>query len=496
MSLEPLRARIDEIDASLLRLFQERMDVSAQIAAQKRRDGLPVYDAARERAKAKAFHDAARPPYGPYAQELYASLCALSRRYQRCLATPLRAGLLGRTLQHSFSPLIHSFFGDYSYDLFEVEPQQLESFVLSGPFDALNVTIPYKKAVLPYCGKLTARAQKAGNVNTLVRLKDGTLLGDNTDGVGFEAMVNSLPCQPAGKKVLVLGNGGASATVCSVLRAMGASEIAVIPHHGGERPENHRDAQWIVNATPCGMYPASDDAPISLDGFPAVEAVLDLVYNPARTRLLLQAQARSIVHANGLTMLVMQAYAAAERFLGRDLPIRLAEEALRAVRRSQENIVLVGMPGCGKTTVGRLLAQKTGRAFFDADELLCERLGMDLPQYLRTHPEAAFRDAEAGVLAAVGKRSGIVLATGGGCVLRAQNIASLKQNGRVIFLERALEKLPTQGRPLSQAGDLGRMYRRRLPLYLAFADARAANDGTLQEAVDNVLEAYDEVVDY
>ncbi|HIT69862.1 MAG TPA: chorismate mutase, partial [Candidatus Aphodomonas merdavium] len=154
MSLEPLRARIDEIDASLLRLFQERMDVSAQIAAQKRRDGLPVYDAARERAKAKAFHDAARPPYGPYAQELYASLCALSRRYQRCLATPLRAGLLGRTLQHSFSPLIHSFFGDYSYDLFEVEPQQLESFVLSGPFDALNVTIPYKKAVLPYCGKL------------------------------------------------------------------------------------------------------------------------------------------------------------------------------------------------------------------------------------------------------------------------------------------------------------------------------------------------------
>lgn len=408
----------------------------------------------------------------------------------------MRAGLLGRRLNYSFSPRIHACFGDYGYDLFELEPEALDAFMKSGAFDALNVTIPYKKAVIPYCAELSEAARGIGSVNTLVRRPDGTLFGDNTDAAGFSAMLESLGVSPAGKKALVLGSGGASLTVQHVLRRAGASEVVVISRSGADNYETlgrHADARILVNATPVGTYPNCDAAPLSLEPFPRLEAVLDLIYNPARTRLIQDAMARGIPCVSGLKMLVEQARAASERFTGSAIDAARTEEVLARLRRETQNIVLVGMPGSGKTTIGRLLAQKTGRSLVDTDERIVEMTGMDIPAYFRDHGEGAFRAAESEVIAEAGKQSGLVIATGGGCVTRPENRARLNRNGVVFFLKRSLNLLPKAGRPLSQANSLEDMYEVRLPLYRAFADAEIENEGAPEDTAARILEAYDEI---
>lgn len=402
----------------------------------------------------------------------------------------MRAGLLGRKLGHSFSPLIHSFFGNYSYDLFEVEPEDLAAFMTGDRFDALNVTIPYKKAVIPYCAELSDAARAIGSVNTIVRRTDGTLWGDNTDAAGFSAMLRRLKLTPAGKKALVLGSGGASLTVQHVLKEAGA-DVIVISRSGKNNYDNlhlHADAKIIVNTTPVGMYPACGVSPVSMDHFPELEAALDVVYNPARTRFLLDAMERNVACIGGLVMLVEQARAAAERFTGDTIPVQKAEAVLRTLEAQTQNIILIGMPGCGKSTVGRLLAQKTGRRFADADTAIEEKIGMDIPSYFAAHSEAEFRHVETEVLQELGKQSGLIIATGGGCVTRPENRDLLRQNGRLIFLERDLHLLPTAGRPLSQANALEDMYATRLPLYESFADAKIANTGAPEEAAAQILE--------
>lgn len=402
----------------------------------------------------------------------------------------MRAGLLGRKLGHSFSPLIHSFFGNYSYDLFEVEPEDLAAFMTGDRFDALNVTIPYKKAVIPYCAELSDAARAIGSVNTIVRRADGTLWGDNTDAAGFSAMLRRLKLTPAGKKALVLGSGGASLTVQHVLKEAGA-DVIVISRSGENNYDNlhlHADAKIIVNTTPVGMYPACGVSPVSMDHFPELEAALDVVYNPARTRFLLDAMERNVACIGGLVMLVEQARAAAERFTGDAIPAQKAEAVLRTLEAQTQNIILIGMPGCGKSTIGRLLAQKTSRRFADADAAIEEKIGMDIPSYFAAHSEAEFRHVETEVLQELGKQSGLIIATGGGCVTRPENRDLLRQNGRLIFLERDLHLLPTAGRPLSQANALEDMYATRLPLYESFADAKIANTGAPEEAAAQILE--------
>ena len=400
----------------------------------------------------------------------------------------LRCGLLGRTLGHSYSPAIHAMLGDYQYDLIELEPEALEAFVKTGPWDGLNVTIPYKKAVVPFCDSLSPLAEALGSVNTLVK-RDGKIYGDNTDAYGFEAMVRHLGVDCRGKKALVLGSGGASVTAQAVLEQLGAA-VTVISRSGPDNYENlhrHGDAAILVNATPVGMYPKAGQSPVDLDRLPQLEAVLDIVYNPTRTRLILDAQARGIPCESGLLMLVAQAVRASEIFTGQAIPAETLSRVVAAVARDMENVTLIGMPGAGKTTVGRILAQKLGREFVDCDEVLVQRAGMPIPDYFAQFGEDAFRQLETALLRELGQKSRLVLATGGGCVTRPENRDPLRQNGTVVWLKRPLRDLPIAGRPVSQALGVEEIYRRRQPLYEQFSDF-AVDNTTPEAAAEAILQ--------
>ena len=401
----------------------------------------------------------------------------------------MQCGLLGRKLSHSYSPAIHAMLAEYTYDLYEKEPEELALFLTKGSFHGMNVTIPYKKAVLPYCDVLTPLAQELGSVNTLVRLADGRLLGDNTDAWGFERMLHRVVSDCAGKKALVLGSGGASVTVQAVLRRAGA-EVVVISRsgeHNYSNLERHADAQILVNTTPVGMYPHVGESPVDLERLPRLEAVLDLVYNPVRTALIMEAEKRKIPCESGLYMLVAQAVRASEIWTGSVISGQTLERVWRTVGASMENIILVGMPGSGKTTIGASLAQALGREFVDADEAFARTHGPS-GQYILDHGEAAFRKEETKTLAAACCRSGLVFATGGGAVTRRENYAHLHQNGTIVWIQRDLDKLPINDRPLSQKHGVGAIYRVRKPLYKRFADVVVDNNGSIDETVAQILQ--------
>ena len=401
-------------------------------------------------------------------------------------------GLLGQKLGHSYSPAIHKALGGYDYRLFEVKPDDLAGFLQREDFRGLNVTIPYKQAVMQYCAELTPVARSIGSVNTILRREDGSLLGHNTDASGFSAMINQSGTEIRGAKVLVLGSGGSSLSVRHVLRELGAGEIVTISRSGEEHYGNlhrHADAQVLINTTPVGMYPQTDARPVDLAALPNLQAVLDIIYNPARTRLLMQASERGVPHMGGLVMLVGQARTACELFLGEEIPAAREREVTADLRRQTENIVLVGMPGCGKTTIARQLAHQMGRPLVDCDLAIEAAAGMSIPEIFRLEGEDGFRQREAKILNEYGKRSGLVISTGGGCVARRENYFSLRQNGVVIFLEREISKLARKGRPLSQSGDLARMHAERLPLYRQFADLTVQNNASPDAVAKNILEA-------
>lgn len=400
----------------------------------------------------------------------------------------MQCGLLGRKLGHSYSPQIHKMLGDYDYRLFEIGPEDLPLFLEKRNFSGLNVTIPYKKDVIPHCDALSDRARTLGSVNTLV-CREGELIGHNTDYFGFLSMIQKCGVSVDEKKALVLGSGGASATAVAVLQELGAN-VTVISRTGPDNYDNlykHADAAVIVNATPVGMYPNNNHSPVELSIFPKLECVLDLIYNPANTKLLQDAQARGIPCQNGLLMLVAQAKESAEWFTGRQIPDTVIDEIYQAVRLSMENIILIGMPGCGKTTVGKLLAEKLNRPLMDADAELVERAGISIPEIFATKGESAFRSLETQVLADIGKVSGTVIATGGGCVTKAENYSHLHQNGRIVWIKRNLDTLATDGRPLSLANKPSNMYAVRKPLYEAFCDCAVCNDGDPQDTVMQIL---------
>ena len=402
----------------------------------------------------------------------------------------MRCGLLGKKLGHSYSPQIHSHLGDYSYDLFEKTPDELEDFLRHGDFTGLNVTIPYKKDVIPFCDELSDRAQKIGAVNTIVRRPDGTLIGHNTDYFGFQSMVARSGLKVVGKKVLVLGSGGASATAVAVLRELGA-DVVVISRKGENNYGNlnkHTDASVIVNATPVGMYPNTGVSPVELDLFPALEGVLDIVYNPSRPQLLLDAERKGLITENGLWMLVAQAKESAEWFTDRQINDDRIGKIHEILRKQMENIVLVGMPGCGKSTVGGMLAALLHKKFLDIDAEIVKQAGMSIPEIFQKSGEDGFREWETQVLTQIGKESGLVIATGGGAVTRSENYPLVHQNGRIVWLKRSIHSLPTDGRPLSQKNRLEEMYAVRKPMYEAFSDCAVVNDGDLNETVKQILE--------
>ena len=403
----------------------------------------------------------------------------------------MQCGLLGEKLGHSYSPQIHAELADYDYRLYEKAPDEVEDFVRHGDWHGLNVTIPYKKTVIPFCDELSETAATIGSVNTLKRRSDGTIFGDNTDAFGFETLLTqTIPDSISGRKALVLGTGGASVTVCAVLRHHGA-EVVTISRSGENNYENldrHADARLLVNTTPVGMYPKNGVSPVDLALFPKLSCVLDVVYNPARTALLLQAEKLRIPHAGGLTMLVAQAKRSSEIFLGNTLPDGEIARITKKLSGSMQNIVLVGMPGCGKSTVGALLAKRLGRPLLEADAELVKTAGMSIPAIFENESEPGFRRRETATLSELGKKSGAVISTGGGCVTRADNYPLLHQNGTIIWLRRDLKKLAREGRPLSLGADLSAMYAVREPLYASFADFTVDNTGTPEETVDAILE--------
>ena len=401
----------------------------------------------------------------------------------------MKCGLLGRKLGHSYSPQIHGYLGNYSYELFEKEPEALESFLKKGDFTGINVTIPYKKDVIPFLDELSPAARKMGAVNTIVRRNDGTLLGHNTDYFGFQSMVIHAGIPIHGKKALVLGSGGASNTVKNVLLEMGAN-VVVISRSGENNYDNlhlHRDAAVIVNATPVGMYPKTGVSPVDLKQFPHLRGVLDVVYNPAKTQLLLNAEAMGLPHENGLWMLVAQAKEASEWFTGHAIDDSVIAKIHQKLSSQMKNIILIGMPGCGKSTIGAMLAEKTGRSFVDADETIVSMAGKPIPDIFSQDGEAVFRQWETTALSELGKQSGLIIATGGGCVTKERNYPLLHQNGSIFWLHRDLEKLPTSGRPLSQQNSLVSMYQTREPMYRQFADYSVDNNGSAELTVQQIL---------
>lgn len=392
----------------------------------------------------------------------------------------MKYGLIGKVLGHSFSKEVHGLLADYEYELLELPSEEdVADYLRAKDFSAINVTIPYKETVIPYLDEISPEARAIGAVNTVVN-REGRLYGYNTDFYGIEAALARLGFSRLdGKKALILGTGGTCRTAYAVLTHLGAREVYRVSRTPKEDSisyedavARHADADLIFNATPVGMYPSITGAPVSLSHFPHLSCVFDAVYNPLRTTLVAEARARGIASGGGLYMLVAQAVRAVEHFLDVSLPAGALDTAFARIERDKENVVLIGMPSAGKSTIGRMIAKKTGRPFVDLDAQIVRVAGCDIPTIFRERGEHAFRDIESAVLLETAKQGGAVIATGGGAVLRAENVRYLKQNGTLCFLDRPLDALtPTSDRPTaSDRAAIEARYAERLPIYRAAAD--------------------------
>ena len=393
-------------------------------------------------------------------------------------------GVLGRVLGHSYTPAIYKELAGMDYRRFEREPEELEAFINGDEWEGVNVTIPYKRAVMEYLDELSPIAKRLGNVNTIVRLADGRLRGDNTDYYGFKCLVESLGIDVAGMRAVVFGGtGGAGATVLTVLADMGVEAISV--SRSGDVTYGDlgslENIEIAVNCTPVGMFPNCPDTPCALDALPDLKAVLDIVYNPARTGLILEAERRGIPCASGLLMLVGQAAAAVERYTGETISLERTIEVTDRLSASVQNIAIIGMPGCGKTRGGQALAAQLNRPHVDTDRELETRLGCSCSEYIKTNGEAAFRAEETACLADVAARSGQVISCGGGIVMRPENYDLLHQNSRIALINRPLQDLAKGGRPITARDGVEKLAEIRMPLYRDWADIQVDSQKTPQE---------------
>ena len=404
-------------------------------------------------------------------------------------------GLIGEKLGHSYSQMIHARLADYRYELKEVAPERLDAFIEARNFRGLNVTIPYKQAVMKHCAELSPEAMEVGSVNTLIVRPDGSLFGHNTDIDGFIYMLRRGEIDPAGAKAVILGSGGTSLTARAALTRLGAREIVTVSRKGpvdyAALYAEHADAEILVNATPVGMYPKNGASPVELDRLPKVRGVADVIYNPEKTALILAAQAKGIPAVSGLSMLVAQAREAAELFAGHAIPAGRVEDIVSEIGAQMLNLILVGMPGCGKSTLGQAVAAALQREFVDCDAEIVRRAGKSIPEIFAQDGEGAFRALESGVLADVCRGHGLVISTGGGAVLREENRDAMRQNGRVCLIRRALALLPRDGRPLSASEDaVARLWEARRAAYETAADFPVENDGTVEEAAEKIREGF------
>ena len=407
----------------------------------------------------------------------------------------MKFGLLGRTLSHSFSPRIHSALGNTNYELFEREPSQLQEFFADPELQGINITIPYKVNALEACDVVDPRAERIGCVNTMVR-KDGKWHGYNTDYDGFVFTLQHAGIDVSGKECIILGDGASSATVHVALEDLGAKNIVHLSRKTapfyGDAPNYYETAQIIINCTPIGMYPHNPANLIDITQFSKLEGVVDLIYNPRRTILLLQAEMMEIPHCDGLPFLVAQGVEAANHFQGESFGTKEIEQILRDMRREKENIILIGMPGVGKTTVGKALGEEMGRTCVDVDHELEKEIG-DISTYITEQGEPAFREKEAEMIAKFGTQTGLIISTGGGCVTVPKNFAHLRQNGRIYQLTQPVENLSTSGRVLSSGGieRLRELEATRTPMYESFAQCIVEHNRNAPETVATILEDFE-----
>ncbi len=407
----------------------------------------------------------------------------------------LKYGLIGERLGHSFSKVIHESFAPYEYELCELDRFEVHEFMKKHDFKAVNVTIPYKETVIEYLSYIDEAAKKIGSVNTIVN-RDGKLFGYNTDFFGFKRLLERNGFELKNKKVLILGSGGTAKTAFAASESLGAREVIIVSRSGKVNYKNvkeiHGDASYIINTTPCGMFPQNDTSAITLDGFSALEGVADVVYNPLETKLIRQARQLGLKHCCGLYMLVAQAVKASEIFLDTKYDSEVYEKTFRSVLSLKQNIVLVGMPGCGKSTIGKALAKKLNREFVDTDELIIKNEGKPIPEIFKSFGEKYFRDAETKAIKEASSKNCLVIATGGGAVLRKENIDALSSNGKIFFLNRPVEDiLPTGDRPLSSnMSDLKKRFDERYPIYKSVCDEEIFVDGVVSDSVDKIINIF------
>ncbi len=403
--------------------------------------------------------------------------------------------LIGHPLGHSCSPELHAYFGNEDYFLKDLAENELKSFVLKGDYDGLNVTIPFKRSVAAYMDVLSPRAAETGAVNTVVRTRDGRLMGDNTDIDGMEKLILSVGVELENRDVLILGTGGTAHTAAYLAARHHARQVRHVSRNGELNYQNIyelcRDAEVLINTTPVGMYPDLQDCPVDLERLPGIRAVIDVVYNPLRTALTEQARRRGIPHINGLRMLVEQARAAEQLFFAREITDEEADAAYEKLCRRHTNIVLIGMPGSGKTSVGRLLAAQSGRAFYDTDQMIVNACGMEIPAIFEQYGEAYFRGKEQEAVREAAGKQGVIIAVGGGAPIADVNKDMLRRNGRVYLLERALAQLDRSGRPLSSSAKvLEKMFEARMPHYLSLADQTVSNHESLEHCAQLIGEDF------
>ncbi|MBQ8146233.1 MAG: shikimate dehydrogenase [Clostridia bacterium] len=410
----------------------------------------------------------------------------------------MKYGVIGEHLKHSFSKEIHAQIGDYQYEIKEIEPNNLESFIKERDFLGINVTIPYKEKVIPMLDYVDPSALKIGAVNTVVN-RDGKLYGYNTDYSGMKALAERIGLEIKGKKVLVVGTGGTSKTATEVLRDMEAREIIYVSNievQGAFSYEEvyayHTDCEIIFNTSPVGMYPKNDGIPLNLEKFPKLEGVLDVVYNPIRTNLVLKAQELGISAQGGLYMLGAQAVYANEHFMSHKVDKSVCDKVYKNVLSGKDNIVLIGMPCSGKTTIGKRLSEITGKTFVDTDDEIVKKIGMSIPEYFEKHGEDEFRRVESLVVSEVSAQNNQIIATGGGVILRSENIRRLKQNGLVYFIDRDLELLcPTDDRPLSSNKEaMKKRYEERYSIYKSSCDVAIDGNGTVEQVADEIFKEW------
>ncbi len=410
----------------------------------------------------------------------------------------LEYGCIGEHLKHSFSKEIHACFCDYNYELCEIAPQDINEFFTNKNFKAVNVTIPYKETVIKYLDFIDESAKNIGAVNTIVN-KSGKLYGYNTDFLGLKSLITVNNIGIKLKKVLILGSGGTSKTAKAVAKSLGAKEIICASRTEktgfvtyDEVYKKHTDANIVINTTPCGMYPNIDGSAICLDNFNSLSAVVDVVYNPIKTDLLEQAEAKGAKAVGGLYMLVAQAAFAAEKFVDIKIETEKIKKVYKKILNNKQNIVLIGMPACGKSTNGKKIAEYLGREFFDSDAVIENAENLKIKEIFNQFGESAFRKKECAVIKNLSKLSGVVISTGGGVVLNSDNMRYLKKNGKIYFIDRELEKLIcTNSRPLSSnKKDLTALYAFRHPLYEKYADYVLKSDNTFSELKEIINENF------